>query len=302
MTRRRASTATLFSQQNEERRVQSHRFSGRLAYREGISERNPASKIDQHRRHSTSGRCWAAAERSRARRWHFLGAQVFVFLDKNKGDSLRVTHLADEKKVRSFTRATTCTLGGLTPEVVQKGSERRFRSLCGSGYGSHSPEVLHFGPVLNVQHESLGKYPWCSRSLTVDLLQTRAISVWQGPSTQGEYSESSTHVQAVLPTVGLAESACGYDCEQLLLALDHTVRSEELFRIPKFRTPTGLMVQVKNKTQNWAILWHWLFWYQSVWLGTTSFSWKWCGWLYEENSLDFCITTLGQETQGNRCS
>ena len=38
--------ATLFSQQNEERRVQSHRFSGRLAYGEGISERNPASKID----------------------------------------------------------------------------------------------------------------------------------------------------------------------------------------------------------------------------------------------------------------
>ena len=50
MTRRRASTATLFSQQNEERPVQSHRFSGRLVYGEGISERNPASKIDQHRR------------------------------------------------------------------------------------------------------------------------------------------------------------------------------------------------------------------------------------------------------------
>ena len=49
-----------------------------------------------------------------ARRWHCLGAQVFVFLAKDKGDSLRVTPLADEKKVRSF------TLGGLTPEVVQK--------------------------------------------------------------------------------------------------------------------------------------------------------------------------------------
>ena len=36
--------------------------SGRLAYGEGISERNPASKIDQHRRRSTSGRCWAAAD------------------------------------------------------------------------------------------------------------------------------------------------------------------------------------------------------------------------------------------------
>ena len=36
----------------------------------GIRERNqwkePASKIDQHRRRSTSGRCWAAADRSPA--------------------------------------------------------------------------------------------------------------------------------------------------------------------------------------------------------------------------------------------
>ena len=62
MTRRRASTATLFSQQNEERQVQSHRFSDRLAYGEGISD----SKIDQHRRRSMSARCWAAADRSPA--------------------------------------------------------------------------------------------------------------------------------------------------------------------------------------------------------------------------------------------
>ena len=67
--------------------MQSHRFSGRLAYGEGIIERNPASKIDQHRRRSTSGRCWSAADRSSAA----------------KGDSLRATPLADEKKVRSFT-------------------------------------------------------------------------------------------------------------------------------------------------------------------------------------------------------
>ena len=38
-----------------------------------------------------------------ARRGHCLGAQVFVFSAKDKGDSLRVTTLADEKKVRSFT-------------------------------------------------------------------------------------------------------------------------------------------------------------------------------------------------------
>ena len=63
-----ASTATLFFLQNEERRVQSHRFSGRLEYGEGISERNPASKIGQlqNRRRSTSGRCAAAGNRSPA--------------------------------------------------------------------------------------------------------------------------------------------------------------------------------------------------------------------------------------------
>ena len=38
-----------------------------------------------------------------ARRWHCLGAQVFVFLSKDKGDSLKVTPLTDEKKVRPFT-------------------------------------------------------------------------------------------------------------------------------------------------------------------------------------------------------
>ena len=83
--------------------MQSHRFSGRLAYVAGISERNPASKIDQRCRRSTSGRCWAAADRSSAA----------------KGDSLRVMPLADEKKVRSFTACDEVyTLGRLTPKVV----------------------------------------------------------------------------------------------------------------------------------------------------------------------------------------
>ena len=66
ITRRRASTATLFSQQNKERRVRATVISGRLAYGEEISERYPASKINQHRRRLTSGRCWAAADRSPA--------------------------------------------------------------------------------------------------------------------------------------------------------------------------------------------------------------------------------------------
>ena len=65
MTRRRAPLHS-FLPATRTGRVQSHRFSGRLAYGEGISERNPASKIDQHRRLSTSGRCWAAADRSPA--------------------------------------------------------------------------------------------------------------------------------------------------------------------------------------------------------------------------------------------
>ena len=182
MTRRRASTATLFSQQIEERRVQSHRFSGRLAYGEGISERNPASKIDQHRRRSTSGRCWAAADRS-PRRWHCLRAQAFVFLAKDKGDSLRVAPLADEKKVRSFTACDD--VHAWWPDSGG-GAERQWTTLSQLVWQDtdlmhdHSPEVLHFGPVLNVQHESLGKYRWCSRSLTIDLLQTWATSVWQG--------------------------------------------------------------------------------------------------------------------------
>ena len=38
-----------------------------------------------------------------ARRWQCLRPYVFVFLAKDKGDSLRATPLADEKKVRSFT-------------------------------------------------------------------------------------------------------------------------------------------------------------------------------------------------------
>ena len=118
-------------------------------------------------------------------------------------------------------------------------------AACVAGYRSQSPEVLHFGPVLNVQHESLEK----NIVDAADLSQSTCCRVGHHQcgkaSSQGEY----THVQAVLPTVGLAKSACGYNCEQLLLALDH---SEELF--PKFRAPTSLMVQVKNKTQNWAIL------------------------------------------------
>ena len=71
--------------------MQSHRFSGRLAYGEGISERKPASKIDQHRRRSTSGRCGLLRT-----------DRPPLTLSWSSG-LRRVTTLADEKKVRSFT-------------------------------------------------------------------------------------------------------------------------------------------------------------------------------------------------------
>ena len=50
-----------------------------------------ASKIDRHRRRSTSRRCWAAADRSSATDIVWELAQVLVILAKDKGDSLRVT-------------------------------------------------------------------------------------------------------------------------------------------------------------------------------------------------------------------
>ena len=50
--------------------------------------------------------------------------------------------------------------------------------------------------------------------------------------------EHLTACTSCTPYRRTGKECCGYDCEQLLLALDH---SEELF--PKLRTPTGLMVQ-----------------------------------------------------------
>ena len=270
-----------------------------------------------------------------SRRWHCLGAQVFVLLAKDIGrlsESNAFSRREESSLIHGVRRrvrlvawlpkcgmavndafaACVAGYGSHSPEVLNfgrfgkhrwcsiHGVRRRVRlvawlpkcrvavndafAACVAGYGSHSPEVLHFG--------RFGKHRWYSRSLTIDLLQTRATWLHQcgKVSSQGEYSESSTHVQAVLPTVGLAEIACGYHCEQLLLALDH---GEELF--PKLRTPTSLMVQVKNKTQNWAIHWVTLAFLVSkrvirhdlIQLEVVRMT------MYEENSMDFCITTLG---------
>ena len=188
-----------------------------------------------------------------ARRWHCLGAQVFVFLAKDKGDSLRVTTLADEKKVRSFTACDD--VYAWWPDSGS-GAEIQWTTL--SQLVWQDTDLTRPKCCILDRFWTFSTSRWESIVDTTDLSQSTCCRLGHHQcskaSSQGEYSESSTHVQAVLPTVGLAESACGYDCEQLLLALDH---SEELF--PKFRTPTSLMVQVKNKTQKWAILWHWLF-------------------------------------------
>ena len=129
--------------------------------------------------------------------------------------------------------------------MVQKGSELRLRSLCGRIRISLARSAAFW---TGFEH-SAGVAGKISLMLQISHNRPAADKGIVKASSQGEYRESSTHVQAVLPTVALAESGCGNDCGQLLLALEH---SEELF--PKFRTPTSLMVQVKNKTQNWAIL------------------------------------------------
>ena len=128
----------------------------------------------------------------------------------------------------------------MTPYVVQKGSERRFRSLCGRIRISLARSAA-FRTGFERSARVAGKI-----SLMQQISHNRPAADQGNISVARHHvrSESSTHVQAVLPTVGLAESACGYDCEQLLLALDH---SEELF--PNFRTPTSLMVQVKPVTR-----------------------------------------------------
>ena len=126
--------ATLFSLQNEERRVQSHRFPGRLAYGEGISERNPPSKFDQHRRRSTSGRCWAAADRSSAAKGR-LSEKLSNAFSRREESSLRCTACDD-------VYAWSPDSGSGVRAEWQCDSF----AACVAGHGSHSPEVLHFGP------------------------------------------------------------------------------------------------------------------------------------------------------------
>ena len=187
---------------------------------------------------------------------------------------------ADEKKSSLIHRVMTCTLGRLTPDrfrkwcAVQHGSERLFGSVCGRIRISlaRSAAFWTFCVPFSTSLENIADA--ADLSQLIDQLQTRATSVWQGIISGCSQWVKRTHVQALLLSVGLAKIARGYDCERLVLASDN---SKELF--PMLRTPTGLIVQVKNKTQNWAIYGHWHFLQQSVWSGTNSFSWKWWGWL-----------------------
>ena len=149
-------------------------------------------------------------------------------------------------------------------------------AACVAGYGTHSPEVLHFGPVLNVQHESLGKYRWCSRSLTIDLLQTRGTSVWQGI------------ISGWIQWVKHACTSCtpyrrtGRECMWIWLWTASFGLGSQWRTVSKIRNtnkPHGAGEEQDSKLGNSFDIGFLVSKALSVWLGTTSFSWKWCGWL-----------------------
>ena len=89
------------------------------------------------------------------------------------------------------------------------------------------------------------------------------------------------------------------DVPQLLLAMDH---SAELF--PKVKRPTGFTVCVKNKTQTWQFIDRDREFFcikacrrarrHSAGNGADDYVWR--------NNIDFFITTMWFESQGNRCS
>ena len=208
-----------------------------------------------------------------ARRWHCLGAQVFVFLAKDKGDSLRVTTLADEKKVRSFTACDD--VYAWWPDSGS-GAEIQWTTLSQLVWQDTDltrAKCCILDRFLNIQHESLGKYRWYSRSLTIDLLQTRASSVQQGI------------ISGWIQWVKHACTSCtpyrrtGRECMWIWLWTASFGLGSQWGTVSKIQNtnkPHGAGEEQNSKVGNSLTL---AIWYQSVWLGTTSFSWKWCGWL-----------------------
>ena len=234
-----------------------------------------------------------------ARRWHCLGAQVLVFLAKDKGETLRVTAFSrrEERSLIHGVRRRVRLVAWLRGSG--SGAERQWTTLSQLVWQDTDltrPKCCILDRFRTFStHESLGKYRWCSRSLTIDLLQTRqhqcgkASSQGEYSELQGEYSESSTR----------ACTSCtpyrwtGRECMWIWLWTASFGRGSQWGTVSKIRNTNKPHGAVKNKTQNWAILWHWLF------------GIKACGWadliqlevvrmtMYEENSMDFCITTLG---------
>ena len=132
------------------------------------SEKNPASKIDRLRHRSTSGKCWAAANRSPAAD-NVLELQVFVIFAKDGGDS-ESNAFSRREESSLIHRATMCTLSSLIPDS-QSGAERQWTTLSQRVWQdtdeSHPPELLNFGHfTFRSFGTSLGKHPWCSRFLT----------------------------------------------------------------------------------------------------------------------------------------
>ena len=208
-----------------------------------------------------------------ARRWHCIGARVFVFLPKDKGDSLCVTPSADEKKVRSFQ--------GVPRRVRLVAWLRKWcrmaviDALAASvaGYGSHSPEVLHFGPVLNVQRDSLGKKK--------SLISIQQISHNRPAADWGNISVARYHLRVNTVSQARMYKLCSLTSDWQRVHVDMTVNS---FFWPWITARNCLQNQEHQRAS-------WFMWRTRLktgqfidigifgikaWLGMTSFSWKWC--------------------------
>ena len=278
MTRRSCSEATLFSLRNEQRRVQSQRFSRRFA---SIWNRRNQWKEPCFQDWSTSssldaGRYWAAADRSPAAGivWEL---QVFVILAKDKGDSLRVAPLADEKNARSFTVRRRVRLA---PRLrIQKVVNDAF-AACVAGYGWVTRQkcygaYIEFGRFAfrSARHrENIAVAAAADFSQLHDQLQTRATSVWQGII--------SGWVQWVKDAC-TSFALCRQTGEDCLWRYNNNFFWPWI-RAELYPTPTGLTAWVKNRLKTEQFIdseWD-FFLYLSVWsAGTTSFGCKWRGWL-----------------------
>ena len=149
--------------------------------------------------------CWQLA-----RRWHCLGAQVFIILAKDKEDSFRVMPAADEKESSLIHRAT-CMLGSLNPDSESCAAwqwtviSKRLRQVT----DLTRPKccILAVFAFLSGSHrEDIADA--ALRSLTkVDQLQTTTTSVRQHHLWLNTMSQTRI-LQTLLPTVALAKITC----------------------------------------------------------------------------------------------